>query len=144
MSISPQVNFLQSPYMIDASPLHLAPPTAPSFNLSTAVKLKRLVLLCTQPGVRWVTEALQTVESRDLQDITLQSDHAALIHGFEEQVLRQWQDLDRLLVRFWTSHSIRPKVTYEVGAGRDMRDYAPSALPELTRRGLVDLVEYNH
>ena len=143
LSIPSHVSFLQFPHLIDALPPHLAPFTS-SFNLSAAVKLARLAFLSTQPGVGWILETLQTVESRDLQEITLQFEHNALMHGLDERVLQQWQDLDRLLVRFWTSHSIRPKVMYEGGMGWDMRNDAPSVLPELTSRGLVDMVEYNH
>ena len=54
-----------------------------------------------------------------------------------------------MLVQFRTSRSICPKVVYEVELdgnggddGIDWRDDALSLLPELTRRGLVDLVEY--
>lgn len=55
---------------------------------------------------------------------------------------RDWQDLDRLLVQIWASYSIRPWIMYETGKeGRDQKDHAPSLLPELTRRGFVDLVE---
>ena len=48
-------------------------------------------------------------------------------------------ELDRLLVQFWVTHSIRPRVVN--AAGKGLRGYGPSLLPELTRRGLVDLVE---
>jgi len=124
--------------------LHLAAHTTTSFNLSTAVKLRRLMFSCGRSGVRWITEALRTVEPKDLQDITLQFNHTSLMHGFEGPVRQQWEDLDRLLVRFWTLHSICPKVVYKVGSERDIRDYASRVMPELARRGLIDLVEYNY
>ena len=110
-----------------------------------AVKLKRLSFLCTRPGVGWVTETLQTVESKDLQEITLQTDHVALMRGIEEWVLQEWEDLDRLLFRFWTSHSIRLKVMYRAVVGREgIRGRMTILLPELTRSGIVDLVENQH
>ena len=57
-------------------------------------------------------------------------------------VRQEWEDLDRLLVQFWTACSIRPKFMYVAEEGEDdLRDLAPSLLPELTRRGAVDLVE---
>jgi len=89
--------------------------------------------------VQWVTEALQTVESENLRRITLRPDSSC----FTEPEGQQWHDLDRLLVQFWTSHSIRPEILYKAREGReDIRDYVTSLLPELTGRGLVDLVEY--
>jgi len=138
-----QVNFLQFLSLIVTLPLHSVQSTATSFDLSTAAKLRHLAVLCTRPGVRWVTEALGTVKSKNLQRITicLATDTMSTI---PEPVRRQWHDLDRLLVQFWTSHSIRPKVSYEVVMGGDMKDYAPRLLPELTRRGLVDLTEETH
>ena len=85
--------------------------------------------------------ALQTIESEDLQRIILCPYDAALEDPTDEVYL-EWLDLDRLLVQFWTSRSIRPRVVYEPDErGLDMGDYAPSLLPELTRRGLVDLIE---
>jgi len=93
--------------------------------------------------VQWVTEALQTIKSKNLQRITVRPVPGAFLHTIEEPVRQQWHDLDRLLVQFWASHSIRPKVTYEAGMRKkDIRDYTPTLLPELTKRGLVDLVEY--
>ena len=85
--------------------------------------------------------ALHTVESKNLQQITLWPD-ATDVDAIEEPIDQQWQDLDRLLVEFWTSRSIRTMVAYEVGVGgEDFRDSAPRLLPELSRRGLVDMVE---
>ena len=61
---------------------------------------------------------------------------------FGEAVHQEWLDLDHVLVQFWNSHSVRPEITYGAG-GRvdDLRAFAPILLPELTRRGLVNLVE---
>ena len=119
--------------------------TANSFDISTATKLKHLVFQCGRPNVQWVIETLQTVESKSLQRITVRPDADTLAHHITEPARQRWHDLDRLLVQFWTSHSIRPIVTYEAGARRkDMRDHAPSLLPELTRRGIVDLAEYKN
>ena len=86
--------------------------------------------------------ALQTVKSQNLQRITIQQDATTLENGIEERVRREWLELDHLLTQFWTSHSIRPQVVYEPGGGsQGMRHLASGLLPELTRRGLVDLVE---
>ena len=60
-----------------------------------------------------------------------------------EEIWEEWLDLDRLLVQFWESSSIRPKVVvmvqipgawnarYSVGYER--------LLPEITERGIIDL-----
>lgn len=84
--------------------------------------------------------SLQTVESESLQQITIHP-YATTLTG--TAVRQEWQDLDCLLVQFWTSHSIRPRLLYgRDKEGKEMRDHAPNLLPELSRRGLIDLVEY--
>ena len=143
--------------LIDTLPLHSVLSTAGSFNLSAATKLKQLVFQCGRSNVQWTTEALQTAESSNLERITVRPNANTFEFEIAELRCQQWQDLDRLLVQFWASHSIRPKVTYEVGGityevggitygvgvrKMDIRYYASSLLPELTKRGLVDLVEY--
>jgi len=101
------------------------------------------MFLCRRSRIHPIVTALQTVESKNLQRITVRLYTVTTEDPVEEMVRQEWLDLDRLLVRFWTSHSIRPRLMYEpVPGGKDMRDYAPGLLPELTRRGLVDLVEY--
>jgi hypothetical protein len=113
----------------------------PPGDLSRATKLKDLSLSFGWLDVQRVTTALQTVQSKHLQQITIHP-CGILTKSVEETVLRRWQDLDRLLVQFWTSHSIRPMIKYEVRKGGDaMRAFTPSLLPELTRRGLVGSVE---
>jgi len=112
-----------------------------SVNLSAATKLEHLVFRLARPNAQWITTALQTVESKGLQRITLHPTAETFVR-IKWSVRQQWRDLDRMLVQFWASHSIRPNVTYVVGLnGGDMRYHAPSLLPELTRRGLVDLVD---
>ena len=53
-------------------------------------------------------------------------------------IYRQWSDLDHLLVQFWESHMIRPKV---VIMNRFIGDHVKGYLQETTRREIVDLVE---
>ena len=53
-------------------------------------------------------------------------------------------DLDRLLVRFWESHSIRPKIRRGGVSRREKEDAIDCVLrllPEMTKRELIDLVE---
>ena len=86
---------------------------------------------------------LQTVESKNLRRITIYLYTVTPEDTMEETVRKQWLDLDRLLVQFWTSRSIRPRLMHRSDkGGEDIRDRVPSLLPELTRRGLLDLVEY--
>lgn len=112
-------------------------------NLSEASKLKHLTFLSKRSNIRWIVAALQTVESKNLEQITIHTSTPP--HRIPAETDDQeWQDLDRLLVQFWTSHSIRPQIVYSPNSGgRDTRDRVRSLLPELTRRGLVDLVEYS-
>jgi len=118
-------------------------PNVAVIDLSKATNLKDLTFLRKHPRstVRWITAALQTVDSKSLQSIIIDLDGGrpeTIGEGFREE----WQDLDRLLVQFWTSHSISPQMMYTPWEGRkEPRDCVPSLLPELIRRGLVDLVK---
>ena len=112
-------------------------------DLSTATKLKDLAfvqpMLIAESSVQWITEILQTVKSKDVQHIRIS---IYIDDEISEAIRQEWQDLDRLLVHFWTSYLVRPRVVYLLREGeKDMRDRAPSLLPELTRRGLIDLIE---
>jgi hypothetical protein len=119
----------------------------PSVDLSKATKLKDVVF---QPGLRrveWVIKALQTItpEHRDLRQLMIHIPRNLTVVGFVanceeavgEQAHGQWLDLDRLLVQFWESRSIRPKVVYTAGLG--MRNFVESLLPEIIKRGVVDV-----
>ena len=103
--------------------------------------------------VSWVTTALRTVtlEHRDLRRVLIYTpyystlvdvgtDVGAFIGG---AVCQQWLDLDHLLVQLWESHSIRPRVISEtpIGARPDMRECFQLLTPEVTRRGIIDLVK---
>ena len=130
-------------YPTSALPLHVEPAKT-SFNLSTTTKLEHLVFRCTRSNVQWVTRALQTVQYKSLQRITVRVDTYTFLGGVTKPIRHHWHDLDRMLVQFWTLHSIRSEVMYEARTGnKDMRDYAPTLLPEPTTRGVVDLAEYN-
>jgi len=141
----PMSAFPSAPVTASTSPFlsDVEVPSVVFLDLSKATKLKHLRFLRTRikSTVRWITMTLQTVDSKTLQSITIDP-HSAIPETVEEEVYQEWQDLDRLLVQFWTSHSIRPKVKYvpRWGEGRELRDDAQILLPELTKRGLVDLV----
>jgi len=60
-----------------------------------------------------------------------------------EEARLEWLDLDRLLVQFWASHELRSRVVYTTAKEeRDAKDRMAKFLPELTRRGIVDLGQY--
>ena len=115
----------------------------PFLDLSKAAKLKDLNFRWRRMNVRWITMALKTVESKRLRHITI---FPATADSIEEAVFQEWHDLDQLLVQFWITHSIRPCLVYRIKklGGKDLRDHALGLLPELTGRGLVDLVEAPH
>ena len=126
--------------LINPLPLQSDDSEAVLIDLSTATKLKDLVFRCARPNVEWITMTLQTVRSKNLRQITIRPDPNTS-RTIEDTVRREWEDLDRLLVQFPASRSIRPKLTYGAGVGgRFLRDQVPSLLPELTGRGLIDLI----
>jgi len=115
------------------------PSGTPSLDLSKATKLEHLKFRGECLSVQWIATTLQTIHSKNVQSITI---YPRPDRAIGEAVRREWKNLDRMLVRFWTSHSIRPQVMYVAGiGGDDLRDCIPSLLPELTMRGLIDLVE---
>ena len=96
---------------------------------------------------------LQTItpEHRDLSQISIYvSDYVASVvvnadvkKTIGEALFGQWLDLDRLLVQLWESRSIRPKVIREAvveGGLWSMKDCIGSLLPEMTKRGMIDLI----
>ena len=53
-----------------------------------------------------------------------------------------WLELDRVLALLWESHSIRPRVIYNVRVRKEKgkaRRRVKSLLSEVTARGIVDL-----
>jgi hypothetical protein len=115
------------------------PPRIPSLDLSKATSLKDVVLRCASPNVQWAATTLRTIESKNLQRITI--DMSILESLIKETVHQAWLDLDRLLAQFSESHSIRPEIILSRGKeGTNFKNLVPILLPELTRRGIVDVV----
>ena len=81
--------------------------------------------------------ALETVRSKHLQRITLHHD-ARFDREREvgERFFSEWRDLDKLLVKFSASHSIRPKLITKMMA---LERLTPTLFPELTKRALFDV-----
>ena len=113
------------------------------FDISAARKLKHLEFWCHRTPAQWITMALQTINSKELRQITVRAKSYNFVSVIDEMIYREWGELDRLLVQFWSSHSIRPRVMWQPGVGRgDMEVCVSWLFPELTRGGLVDLGEY--
>ena len=133
--------FLLACQLMSTSPPFVDPDTSSAsvlLDLSRATNLKKIVFRFGRPSVLWVVMALQTVKSKNLQHITIhQVTGSYRSLGVEEGLLPEWQDLDRLLVQFWISHSIRPKL---VDSMTHLRGLTPTLFPESTRRGLIDIV----
>jgi len=118
-----------------------------------AVGLKSVAFRPGSSAIDWITVALKTItpEHRDLQQVMIYVPYhlmpvrvcADVRQFFGEAACQQWLDLDCLLVQFWESRSIRPRMirTTSAGEGRDMRGCIGLLTPEATRRGIIDVVE---
>ena len=77
-------------------------------------------------------------------DCILNPTGAILRKAIGELIYEQRLDLDRLLVELWELRSIRPKITNGGTPGNYekkgvMIDYVQCLLPEITKRGIIDL-----
>jgi hypothetical protein len=100
--------------------LFLAKLKSASIDLSKTTKLKDVVFKPISRRVKWITKTLKTTPKlQDLREISIYLPYyvtatdvgANVGEAIEEEALEEWLDLDRLLVQFWESSSIRPKVT---------------------------------
>jgi len=125
---------------------YLFPVITGPIDLSKATKLEDIVFRLSTLVVEWIVMAFQATipEHRELRQVTIHFPRMDIdfdnIKG--SSVYRQWMDLDRLLVRFWESCLTPPKVicTALVGETCIMRGFVECCLPELTKRGMIDLV----
>jgi len=117
------------------------------FDLSKATKLRDTVFRPESENVEWITATLLTIapEHRELRHISIHAPYCLTL-DIEQSVggaaSRQLSDLDCLLVQFWESHSIRPRIGC-VGLreeGQNAEYYVGCWFPEITKRGVVDLV----
>ena len=110
----------------------------PSLDLFEVTKLKYVIFSCNGSDVQWITTTVKIAESKNPQQVAIHL-YADIPVQIREAVRRAWEDLDRLLVELWTSSSVRPKIVYQTGKGKDdIGDPLPRLLPELTRRGVVE------
>jgi hypothetical protein len=122
-------------------------------DLSKATKLKYPVFQCESLDSGWITRSLKTItpEHRDLQKISITIPSflghvtAEDCEGVERRIEEadpgtRWSDLEHLLVTLWESHSVRVKVVYPQTQTRT-KDWAVYLFPELTKRGIIEVVE---
>jgi hypothetical protein len=111
----------------------------PPLDLSHMAKLKHAEFHFRIPNVRWIVATLETAKTDTLQQITL---HSSIFFDNEvsEVIHREWQDMDHLLARLWTSHSIVPEVK-STSRIRNLGFAAPVLLPKLVNMGVVCKVE---
>ena len=111
--------------------------STPPLDLSKLTRLRGVLFGCGQLGAQWITRTLQTAESPNLEQVIIRYETLTA-----QSVYREWQGLDHLLLQFWTSRSIRPKIGYRRGKDiRGLRELVPKLLPELTSRGVIYLIE---
>ena len=121
---------------------------SPLSDLSKATKLNDVTFRLGSWSVKWIVRVLQTIttEHRDIQQISIRIPFFLTfvrvpMRTIEERAPGQWPGLDHFLVQLWESRSIRPRVVYT--ARRDMRDLAGRLLPEISKRGIIDLILVN-
>jgi len=111
----------------------------PPLDLSEATKLRDIVFRCKGSKVDWVTRALHTAKSKNIQRISLDLSR----NVFWQTILNEWSHLDHLLVQFWDLYSPSLQVMYESTRGwEDLRNHVARVLPVLMSREIIDLVEY--
>ena len=128
--------------------------TSAVVDLSKATRLRDMVFLCGRGGASCVAMTLRAVTSNhtNLRQITLYVPHTAygptlnladLMDELGETEYGHWLELDRVLAQLWESHSIRPRVLHFAPSGekeRESNSCVHALLPEITRRGIADLV----
>ena len=112
--------------------------TPSPLDLSKATKLRDVGFRFGTPRVQWISITLQTARLDTLQRINIIS---GAVFTTTRGVDCGWQELDQLLARLWTSHSVIPKVAYE----RVLGGFTPNLFPQLANRGAVWATErYQH
>jgi hypothetical protein len=124
-------------------------------DLSKATKLKDVAFIC-EFNPQWIAASLQTITRNhtNLQRVSTAA-HDLLYHTYfigstpaniipaAEAIYRGWSELDHILARLWESHSTHLEIRYGIpvlmGAERARR-FMESFLPELTKRGLPELI----
>ncbi|KAF9789311.1 hypothetical protein BJ322DRAFT_1208557 [Thelephora terrestris] len=126
-------------------------PRAGSIDFSEVINLKDVAFGLAGPEDVWIAMALETITSKHTDfrkvSITIQINPPNIDYpdyvrkAVGERVYRQWMDLDRVLFQLWESKKIYAKVIFSAGEVGDGLEYVVALLPEMTKRGLVDLVD---
>ena len=120
-------------------------------DLSKATKLQDAIFRPQSKSVEWIATALQTLtpEHQDLRQISIYVPHhltifspGADIRHYLGEASEWWSRLDHLLLRFWESRSVRPRVgCARAGEKWQNTKYCIGCLlPEVTKREIVDPV----
>jgi hypothetical protein len=120
-------------------------------DLSKAIKLREVVFRFDGLSPVWVTRTLRTItpEHRDLQQISIHNTFrysrrsvpvdAKQLAG--EEGYEEWMDLDRALIQLWESRTVRTRLFNAGREGGKMRELRRGLLPEVTKRGIIELVD---
>ena len=121
-----------------------------TIDLSVAPRLRDVTFWAVSSSIEWITVALETVTQKvqglqritiHLYDSKIETSGPGVWGTAEERIREQWRSLDHLLVQLWESHSIRPRVEgSSLRDEREVRDVFWGFLPEITKRGIVDIV----
>ena len=117
----------------------------PSLDLSKVTRLKDVEFQPRGQNVKWISAALRTIRSENLQQITIRFYTLLMSNVLRESASEstrlEWKDLDHLLVELWITRSIRPVFTYErMGAVASPDVLVPKLLPELVNSGVINFV----
>ena len=122
-------------------------------DLSKATKLREVAFNLDGIYNPWVTMTLKTVTPRhiDLQEITISSSTLSRfvrrlpnIRRYAGHRLRQWMELDTVLVQLWESHPVHVKIAYCSGVDwEQVPELIEELMPETTRRGIVETVDFS-
>ena len=112
------------------------------------------MLRCGSLNSEWVTTSLETItpRHRGLETISIHTpeiisnaarkDGATFGQVLSADRAMRWLALDRFLVQFWESRSIRPKIVHpRTEEEEERRDWVKFLLPEGMKRGIIDLAE---
>ena len=99
------------------------------------MKLKDVGFLWRGPSVKWISRALKTARSANLRQISIALNFPLPNAYHDEAVRLEWEDLDSLLVKLWSTRSIRPVLTLKSGTGEDAR----KLLPRLASMGAIPI-----
>ena len=132
-------------------------PLSNSIDFSKATKLVDVQFSIGQ-NPRWIAETLRTItyDHHSLRQISISTFYAYLrqeLSNFDptdhqrrliQNADTEWLELDHFLVQLRESRPVRLEVLYHLTGSahkEKARSYMENLLPELTMRGMVDLVE---